>query len=105
MAPKQDIEAGVAINLAGTIPSGHGLQPIRQKLVTDPRERQHIVGVVVSKTTKVDHPADDDDTFTPTMQFVDLVAITDKADREALDAMIIRARNAQPGQSRLEAVN
>jgi len=105
MATKQDIEAGVAVNMGGTVPSGHALGPIRARLLDAPRERQWVIGQVVSKATNVDHPPDADDRRAPVMVFVDMAGVTDTADCDQLDAMMTRARNQAPGQTRLEGVS
>jgi len=104
MAAKQDIDAGVAVNMGGTVPAGHCLAPIRQALLDTPRDRQWVIGQVVSGTTTIKHPAEADDNRAPTMQFVELVGVTDPADCDQLLAMARKARQANPppGQQRLE---
>jgi hypothetical protein len=104
MARKQDIEDGTAFNLSGNVPAGHALAPIRAKLLDDPRERQWVIGQVVSKTTTTDHPADADDRKAPTMQFVDIGAVVSQADCDQLAAMLTRLHSAQPGQASLAEV-
>lgn len=102
MPTKQDIEAGIAVNMGGTVPGGHVLAPIRQKLLDDPRERQWVIGQVVSGSTKIDHPADGEDRKAPTMVFTDMAGITDVSDCDQLAAMMARVRARTPGQQRLE---
>lgn len=102
MPTKQDIDKGTAVNLGGTVPAGHGLAPIRQRLLDEPRARQWVIGQVVSNSTKIEHPAEADDKFSPTMIFVDMTGITDTADCDQLAAMAARARNALTGQRTLD---
>jgi hypothetical protein len=104
MATKQDIEAGIAVNMGGTVPSGHALAPIRQRLLDKPRERQWVIGQVVSKTTNIDHPADGEDRPAPTMIWVDMGGIADPADGDQLAAMLARARSQAGGQATLDEV-
>jgi hypothetical protein len=99
---KQDIDKGIAINLGGTVPAGHGLAPIRQRLLEEPRERQWVIGQVVCNSTKIDHPADDEDKRAPTMVFAEITAITDTADCDQLAAMASRARAGMAGQRTLD---
>lgn len=98
MPTKQDIDKGIAVNMGGTVPSGHGLAPIRQKLLDEPRERQWVIGQVVNNSTKIEHPAEADDKRSPTMVFVDMTGITDTADCDQLAAMANRARARLTGQ-------
>lgn len=105
MATKQDIDKGVAVNMAGTVPPGHALGPVRQPLLDDPRERQWIIGQVVNGDTHIKHPADSDDKPAPTIQWVDMVGVTDTADCDQLAAMAARIRSAQPGQASLDEVS
>lgn len=102
MATKQDIDKGVAVNMAGTVPSGHSLGPVRQRLLDTPRERQWVIGQVVSGGTNVKHPPEAADQVAPTMQFVDMAGIIDPAECDQLAAMLARAHAAQPGQGRLD---
>jgi hypothetical protein len=104
MATNQDMKAGKAVNLGGTVPGGHALGPIRQKLLDEPRETQWVIGRVVNNTTTTKHPADGEDQPSPTMQFVEMAGVTDTADCDQLAAMMTRVRNSQPGQTVLEGV-
>lgn len=102
MATKQDIDNGIAVNLAGTVPGGHSLANIRAALLRNPRGRQWVIGEVINDTTRIKHPADEPDQRTPTILFVDMAGITDPAECDQLAAMIARAHAAQPGQGRLD---
>lgn len=104
MATKQDIDKGAAIHLGGTVPAGHCLHPIRQALLERPRDRQHLIGEVVSAHEKVDHPPDAETRRAPILQFVEMVAVTDPADIQLLAEIAKRARHASPppGQARLD---
>lgn len=105
MPTKQDIDKGVAINMGGTVPGGHGLAPIRQGLLDEPRERQWVIGQVVNNSTKIEHPAEADDKQTPCMVFVDMTGITDTADCDQLAAMANRARAKLMGQRTFDEVD
>jgi hypothetical protein len=102
MARKQDQDNGNAVNLGGTVPGGHALGSIRQRLLDDPRERRWVIGQVVSATTTTKHPADGEDQPAPTMQFVDIAGITSQADCDQLAEMLKRAHRSQPGQATLD---
>ena len=105
MASKQDIDKGTAVNMGGGVPMGHALAPVRQRLLDDPRERVWIIGQAVNSKTGIDHPADAEDKPAPTIQWVDMVGVTDTADCDQLAAMAARIRSAQPGQASLDEVS
>src|SRR5215813_9879286 len=102
MPTKQDIDKDIAVNMGGTVPPGHALGPVRQRLLDDPRERQWVIGQVISGTTSIKHPAEARDQRAPTLLWVEMVGVTDTAACDQLAAVAARARARKPGQARLD---
>jgi hypothetical protein len=105
MATKQDIDKGIAVNLSGAVPGGHGLAEIRKLMLDEPRERRWVIGQVVASGKNVKFPPDAADQVAPTMQFVEMTGITSEEDALLLAAMTARARARMMGQRTFDEVD